>query len=52
MFITSLPGQAVAVVPRKGDVDRNTADDWRAAAQAVVVPRKGDVDRNNIEPGA
>ena len=36
-----------AVVPRKGDVDRNSCAS--AAVQAhLVVPRKGDVDRNEV----
>ena len=38
---------ANAVVPRKGDVDRNDVIDIIAAAVRVV-PRKGDVDRNII----
>ena len=34
-----------AVVPRKGDVDRNTVYAG-GIPEALVVPRKGDVDRN------
>ena len=36
-----------AVVPRKGDVDRNHHEGG-IFSQARVVPRKGDVDRNDI----
>ena len=35
------------VVPRKGDVDRNTVH-ARKAVDEKVVPRKGDVDRNRL----
>ena len=34
------------VVPRKGDVDRNSAYRRSAVSPLCVVPRKGDVDRN------
>ena len=37
--------QGDRVVPRKGDVDRNTSAKPGRAGQRVV-PRKGDVDRN------
>ena len=41
------------VVPRKGDVDRNTLRWRKSSRKSRVVPRKGDVDRNenaaNIE---
>ena len=35
------------VVPRKGDVDRNTIWDEQTVKRLIVVPRKGDVDRNS-----
>ena len=35
-----------AVVPRKGDVDRNTTPSTGLTQARKVVPRKGDVDRN------
>ena len=41
---TTLP----AVVPRKGDVDRNLEISDAAPDVPVVVPRKGDVDRNSF----
>ena len=34
------------VVPRKGDVDRNSVGQGQNVLRHVVVPRKGDVDRN------
>ena len=36
------------VVPRKGDVDRNSGSGSAAGRTVGVVPRKGDVDRNGM----
>ena len=40
-----MPESSVEVVPRKGDVDRNTVTGENSLS-VLVVPRKGDVDRN------
>ena len=40
-----------AVVPRKGDVDRNTMLVTTDLMKFRVVPRKGDVDRNSVVCG-
>ena len=37
-----------AVVPRKGDVDRNVNEE-PSVSRLQVVPRKGDVDRNILK---
>ena len=44
----ALPSR-LAVVPRKGDVDRNL-DRKFVTGVLYVVPRKGDVDRNGFLP--
>ena len=43
-------GTIDAVVPRKGDVDRNNKLTNNGQLQGIVVPRKGDVDRNMTDP--
>ena len=45
MALPQLAIAALPVVPRKGDVDRNTGAKCPACKRGVV-PRKGDVDRN------
>ena len=51
MYIRSHDIFSFAVVPRKGDVDRNLPTRSKITDKEMVVPRKGDVDRNKRAVG-